>query len=756
MIFRKPILLLLLIICACAPSKSKTEKQKQKQTQQAQWLTISNFEHAPNQWYHLRKSFELNENQEKATIKIAVDSKYWLWVNGKMVVYEGQLKRGPNANDTYYDELDLSGYFKKGKNTIAVLAWYFGRDGFSHNDSKKFGFFFDAKIGTEHIISDASWKIKKSKAYQDIKEGKQANFRLSEGHVSYVASEEIENWQALSFNDANWETPMEVGVEGAAPWNNLVKRPIPQWKDFGLTKATNLTREGNRVVMKFPYNLQFSYWIKVKASKGQTINITTDNFETLNHTPIRSRYVTKEGVQEYEHFPWMSGHALYFDLDEGVELLEAGYRQTGYDSEMDGKFVVNDPYMMRLLEKANRTLYINMRDTYFDCPDRERAQWWGDIVLLMEESFYVMDNNTNKLSRKAVRELVDWQKDDGILFSPIPAGNWDSELPQQMLAAVGLGFRNYYKYTGDLETYKYAYPNVKKYLDLWIVDDNGHVNFKEGGWDWSDWGEQIDAELLEQAWYYIALQTYADMAEKMGETTEKVRVLNLAAKIKKFVNENYWTKDGYRSADYKEEIDDRGNGMMVVVGIAEEDKYETIATLLKNIRHSSPYMDKYELEALFIMGKNEQALERMKTRYKTMVDSELTTLWELFTEGNWSNNHGWSGGPLSMMYKYMAGIQPTKPGFEQFQVFPEPIGYKDISCSISTVKGKITLNYTNKDGEIGMNVLVPEASEAIIRIPIGKENVNFTGEGEYKLMKASAQNDYNYYTISSGEWLIRY
>ena len=31
-------------------------------------------------------------------------------------------------------------------------------------------------------------------------------------------------------------------------------------------------------------------------------------------------------------------------------------------------------------EKSQRTLYITMRDTYMDCPDRERAQWWGDEV----------------------------------------------------------------------------------------------------------------------------------------------------------------------------------------------------------------------------------------------------------------------------------------------------------------------------------------------------------------------------------------
>src|SRR5690606_16242618 len=156
-------------------------------------------------------------------------------------------------------------------------------------------------------------------------------------------------------------------------------------------------------------------------------------------------------------------------------------------------------------------------------------------------------------------------------------------------------FKNYMMYTGDLETYRYVHPNVKKYLNLWTVEDNGHVNFKSGGWNWSDRGEQIDVELLEQAWYYMALQTYADYSEKVGDVKEKDNALRKASKIRDFVNKNYWTNKGYRSPSYEGDIDDRGNGMMVVAGIAEEDKYDTITEALESVMHSSPYMDKYQL-----------------------------------------------------------------------------------------------------------------------------------------------------------------
>ena len=92
-----------------------------------------------------------------------------------------------------------------------------------------------------------------------------------------------------------------------------------------------------------------------------------------------------------------------------------------------------------------RTLYVNMRDNYFDCPDRERAQWWGDVTILMGQSFYQLSPRANRLMRKAIRELVDWQKADGTLFAPIPAQNWDQELPAQSLAAISTyGFWYYY------------------------------------------------------------------------------------------------------------------------------------------------------------------------------------------------------------------------------------------------------------------------------------------------------------------------
>src|SRR5690606_30797381 len=174
---------------------------------------------------------------------------------------------------------------------------------------------------------------------------------------------------------------------------------------------------------------------------------------------------------EYESLGWLNGHWMYYIIPDGVDVLDVRYRETGYDTEFAGGFSSSDPFLNRLWEKARRTLYITMRDTYMDCPDRERAQWTGDAVLEAEEAFYALDTASHALARKWLYELMGWQRPDGSLFAPIPAGNWDKELPDQVLASIGYyGIWNHYMHTGNKQILHDLYPAVRRYLSLWERD----------------------------------------------------------------------------------------------------------------------------------------------------------------------------------------------------------------------------------------------------------------------------------------------
>jgi hypothetical protein len=78
----------------------------------------------------------------------------------------------------------------------------------------------------------------------------------------------------------------------------------------------------------------------------------------------------------------MVGHEVHYTVDsqaklplKGIGALKVGYFDSGYATKLTDAFHCNIPALTTLWKKAQRTLYVNMRDSWTDCPDRERSQW---------------------------------------------------------------------------------------------------------------------------------------------------------------------------------------------------------------------------------------------------------------------------------------------------------------------------------------------------------------------------------------------
>jgi len=684
-----------------------------------------------NQWICYRKTITLDQptqSADSALAKISADSKYWLWINGKLIVFEGQLKRGPNPNDTYYDVVDLKPHLVEGENTIAALLWYFGKHGFSHKSSGKAGFLFDAEIDGGKLLSDASWKAAKHPAYGNTA-APLPNFRLPESNIRFDAGKDISGWQNPGFDDSAWAAAAELGKAPCAPWNQLVERPVPLWKDFGLKDYTNAAElpkvsDGTVIVAKLPYNAQVTPYLKIEGPAGKQIDIRMDNYQGGGTPNVRAEYITREGVQAYESLGWMNGHEMHYTIPAGFKILALKYRETGYNCEFTGTFECNDEFLNRYRQKALRTLYITMRDTYMDCPDRERAQWWGDMVNEMGEAFYALDTRANGLAKKGILELANWQRPDHTIYSPIPAGNWDRELPMQMLNSVGyFGFWTYYLYSGDLETIRSVYPRVKNYLSIWKLGEDGLVIPRKGGWTWGDWGSNKDMTILYNGWYYLALKGQLKMAEAVGETADLAEIKSKMASIEANFNKTFWTGKEYRSPGYKGQTDDRAHALAVVAGLAKVDQYRAIREVFKTQEHSSPYMEKYVGEALYMMGLEDDAIIRTKKRFKAMTDHPYTTLWEGWGIGNkgyggGTINHAWCGGALTLLSQYGAGVAPLTPGYGTYQVAPQ-MGtlLSHIKTTVPSVKGDIHIELKREAQSLSLELDSPADTTAVIALP---------------------------------------
>lgn len=737
---KKISLVLILLICSWYAKADSTP----------QWITAFENQNATNSWICFQKEFNIKVVPARASARIAADSKYWLWINGKLIVLEGAVKRGPNPRDTYYDEVDIAPYLKSGHNVLSALVWYFGKEGFSYNPSGSGALLFDCETGEFTLKSDASWKsIMHPSYYTPLRPD--PNFRLPESSIGFDARYDIAGWESGDYPPCkHWAAARIVGKEGDAPWNKLHHRVIPLWKDFGLKDYLSQTVRPGQVndtlVCRLPYNAQIMPYMEVDAAPDRLITILTDHYQGGSAYNVRAEYITKPGMQHYENKGWMNGENVYYIYPKDVKLNKVQFRETGYDTKFEGYFRCNDAFLNRMWDKSLRTLYVTMRDTYMDCPDRERAQWWGDEVNESGEAFYALSVSSHLLMKKGMYELIGWQRPTGEIYAPIPSSNYHTELPGQMLASIGyFGFWNYYLNTGDLQTIKDLYPGVKKYMNVWQKNADGTVKFRAGEWTWGDWGDNIDIKVLFNSWYYIALQGQHNMAVALALTDEAEALAQEMEELKIAFNKIFWNGKEYRHPEYKLLTDDRIHALAVVSGLADKEKYPAILNVLKRSEHASPYMEKYVIEALFSMQYGTYGIERMKKRFAEMVnDPHRSTLYEGWGIGpdgfpGGSTNHAWSGGGLTIVSQYVCGISPTKPGYEEYTICPQPAGIKQAEILVPTVKGNIETSFTDDAKAFALNVSSPDGMKATICLPAASKAISLNGEVIWNKGKLTAR-----------------
>ena len=691
------------------------------------WISPENNQSKVNTWIAYRKDVTMAAKPSSLTARIATDTKYWLWINDRMVVFEGGLKRGPERHATYYDEVEIAPYLTEGKNTIAVLVWHFGKNGFNHVNSGTAALLFDAVNADIEIVSDGSWRGIVYGAYQDT-EAPFPNYRLPESNIRFDARRELIGWNLKGFTGRMSVVSLVERIEDF-PAGKLVKRPIPLFKDYGLKDYLDIRKsaDGDTLFCKMPYNCQVTPYLKVKAGAGKMICMQTDNYMGGASPNVRAEYITRDGEQEYESYGWMNGNEMWYVIPKDVEVLELKYRETGYNADFVEPFHCNDAFLNELWKRSARTLYITMRDSYMDCPDRERSQWWGDEVNELGEAFYALTPSSHQMALKGIYELMNWQRADGVIFSPVPAGNWNKELPLQMLASVGwYGFYTQYFYSADSSFVPLIYDRLHRYLhEVWQVDGNGLAIERSGEWSWGDWGSNIDMGVLTNCWYYLALKAEHAFALQLHKTKDAETIQRMMSRIENSFDQKFWNGTAYRSPDYKGETDDRAQAMAVVSGLASKSKYPALAKVFKTEYHASPYMEKYILEALCQMNEIPFALERMKLRYAKMMSYDYTTLfegWGIGEEGfgGGTINHAWSGGPLTILSQKICGVEPLTPGFRTFSITPRLGTLTDVSTTIASVYGEIKVKINKKGKALTVNVSVPTGTNCKVVFPSGK------------------------------------
>lgn len=728
------------------------EEYKKTDWNGAKWIWASTT--SVNSYVAFRKTFSLDAVPQKVVANIAAESKYYLWLNEELAVVDGASKRGATPYDGFYEQIDLTDYLKQGENTLVILVSYNGRGGNSSVDPGKAGLLFEMQAGDVTVVSDSSFKANRLRAYRnkgllgaDWPNYSQSSM-LAEWNVYYDARESVGDYTASDFDDSSWENATVVAEAGGQPFNDTYLSVIPLMKfdeEYTFLESEYIGQKLTQdtiITIDLPENMQFSPYFELTAeSSGLRFTYYTNTLTSQGIDSFRDDYVTAGGAQTYESLPWRSGSQLIIEAPAGITFTKIGYRRSGYDSERSGSFVTENEDVNTLWEKAVNTLLICMRDTYMDCPERERSPYIGDAANQIGETFYSLDENSWAMTKKTILNIIGWTKTDNCipLRSPSLATN---ENPVQTLNFL-VSVYEYLLYTGDEDTVRLFYPVAVNYLKLWNLNDDGSIVYRDGTFMWVDWGDGADAEVLQNCWYYYALSSTQKLAKALGISSDEAffteRIQKVAAGFAKFKKQG-----GYSSGTA---YDDRANAMAVVSGLADEDMYDEILNVLTTTYGASPYMEKFVEEALCLMGEYEACLTRMLTRYQPMIDDKDSTLWELWEKDAGTINHGWTGGSLTVLSKYFGGISPESAGYESYSVRLTDV-FDSLSMGVTTPKGQ--LSYTLERAAEGTVTITVNAitAQGKLFIPVDWGTVN-AGDAEVDL-----QGEYNVVTLTGGNYSI--
>ncbi len=412
---------------------------------------------------------------------------------------------------------------------------------------------------------------------------------------------------------------------------------------------------------------------------------------------------TRDGVHKYEARNWISGEGAVYTIPAGVTVKAVKYRETGYDTTFAGSFTCNDEDFNILWQKAARTAYLCMRDHFYDCPDRERVGFWGDGTPELNQCFYVFDTNSHALCKNLVLRKLE-----------------PTFYPGQHLEFLGeYGLWFYYLHTGDLDSVAAVYDATKTFL----LETYKFGNPKT----WFDWGKDSkDTSVIETCFYYIDLGALRKLALATGHEADLPRIDAKRKEIQNSFDARFWKGRFYQSADVTEP-DDRANAMAVNAGLADPSHWEAIYTnVLSRTTNSSCFFDRWVFEALCAMGKQDKALLRMSTRYRTMIDGSFTTLWEHYDRwwASWLNafddasslNHGWNP-PALILSQDIAGIRPVEPGWGTYQVLPKEAFLTSLKVVVPSIKGKVKVDIRKTATGYALNLISPADTTAIVGIP---------------------------------------
>ncbi|MDT0181641.1 family 78 glycoside hydrolase catalytic domain [Microbacterium sp. ARD31] len=501
-----------------------------------------------------------------------------------------------------------------------------------------------------------------------------------------------------------------------------------------------------------------------------------DNIAGINKEQTDVYVATGEDVVEWE--PEFTFHGFRYARVSGLStpLADADIVAVviASDLEQTGSFAASDARLDRLHQNAVWSQRGNFLSVPTDCPQRERAGWTGDLQAFVGAA----SNNAQVvpfLSRWLDNLRADQLPDGRIpIFSPrspfdaeaaataqgigaiVASAGWSDAIAtvpwvlyerfgdRRVLADNEEALRRWIEYQRTAAAAEL--PSSLEAEELTPERRRRQALLYNAGLHFGDW---LTPSTMEGKPVHEAIMIAPALTGELVAPMFQAQTLTIAARIARVLDRDdaddlAARADQVRAAFAAEYIDDRGDLPVRLQGVyvlalafdmvPPERRPATAARLVELVRARGDRLDTgflstpHLLDVLCDHGYPDVARTLLwqseMPSWLYEVDRGATTFWETWDaiapDGSirpMSMNHYAPGSVDDWLYRRVAGIRPTSPGYRTAVIEPDvDIGVGRVSAHVTTPYGRLAVTWSRAGDAISLEVEVPHGVTAELRL----------------------------------------
>ena len=603
----------------------------------------------------------------KCVCRLTCDSDYTLFINGKFVASN---QYGDFEWYKVYDELDLTPYLKKGKNSFAILVWYFGWCSSRYIQAAP-GLIYEIDVDGKVIEkSDEMTLSRSSKGYKS---------RL----LQWITGQLGCSFEYDATKEDAWTEGKGEGFTASVVVDKKCEfypRPIRKQKLLDVVKGKQIQQtEKKHYTFDLGTEVVGLVSLSLKTDKPQKITVAWG--EDLQNGKVRRfiggrnftfTYVAKEGKNEYVNYMLrIAARYIEIDCEEDCEIELLGMYPQVYGAKKK-EFQLKSKLDTDIYNLCVNSLQLCMMEHYVDCPWREQCLYAFDSRNQMLCGYYAFENGNREYARSNLLLISKDRRADGLTAICYPCG-MDLTIPSFCMYYV-VAVEEYYRHTGDLSLVKEVFGRITQIIESFMSNLKDCVICRYEGvdhWNFYDWSPYSEGNLWNSdapvpdmminslvAW---GLDTYEKLCKEVGK---EFPYDGIAEKIRENIRKRFYNEEKgvFTMLEGEEQYTELANAFAVKTGIANEKQAKSICEKLASgeLIPMSLSMKTFKYDALLKTDENkykERVFEEIRKDYGKMLEADSSGTWETADGAVAFDNagslcHGWSAIPIYYYHKY--------------------------------------------------------------------------------------------------------